>query len=656
MDSSPSKRRRTSPSTSIAVTAENTYFDQIPQNGGTPSKRRLSLMSPTKASLARFYPSLLPRAKSAEPPRPVSREKHASIKKHTVGEGATNRTRAYIAGAALEGLRSPTNGMENGHGLLVTPSRRSQMPGDGNESIDQDQSMMNSEIRASPPEEVRYEGTAVSDTNGGQQDPVADALDMKTIGVTTIPDSQSPQVPSTPTQRTACVPTSGMGIGEDGEPSLPSTPSQLGLEPPRERPKGLLFDSPSKRLRRKGRSTAKSSSLKSPAVIPEHSMQRQKTPVASLGPRRYIANTPKPPPRPEEVYLVQLRNRLSDLEKQLQDIEDKLLRQLLLSSWQQDRSKEGKDTAKRRKDVVQRSTKIVQLRDEVLQIEAAHSTDQGLAGVEAIDRERSSTKAATLTQRLANFLPFAIKAPPSESRPPSPKNKTVTQILDLDKLQSNSGPIQSATEPFTITTSDALLLPSTEDKSPLQRQKVTLSTPHLSLTCDLQLTANTATQEISQLDVQALSSWAEPELGSWLRQPHDKMELAALGRAFGHYWEAAQRRSQYRFSCREDFKDLVADAPSESTHSPRSYLGTQDLVLSRSNVQLKFHWSISIDDDGKVNDQSSVSPSFPPAWRQQQGPDDWGQLAKISDAFAMLVEDRGIAEAIGMICKIVFPI
>ena len=610
-------------------------------------------MSPTKASLARFYPSLLPRAKSAEPPRPVSREKHASIRKHTVGEGATNGTRAYVAAAALEGLRSPTNGMEKG--LLVTPRQRSQIPGKGNESIDQSQSMMISEIRASPPEELRFEGMVVSDANGGQQEPVADALDMEITGVTIIPDSQSPQVPSTPTQRAACVPTSGMGIGENGEPSLPSTPSQLGLEPPRERPKGLLFDSPSKRLRRKGRSTAKFSPLKSPVVAPEHSMQRQKSPAASLGPRRYIANTPKPPPRPEEAHLVQLRNRLSDLEKQLRDIEDKLLRQILLSSWQQDRSKEGKDTAKRRKDVVQLSTKIVQLRDEVLQRQAAQSTEQGLAGLEPIDREKAATKAPTLTQRLANFLPFATKAPPSEPSPPSPKNKTVTQILDVDKLQSTTEPLQSTTGPFMITTSDTLLLPSTEDKSLLQRQKVTISTPHQLLTCDLQLTANVATQEISQLDAQALSSWAEPELGSWLRQPHDKMKLAALGRAFGRYWEAAQLRSQCWISCREDFKDLVTDATSESTHNPLSYLGTQDLVLARSNVQLKFHWGISIDEEGAVESQSSVHPSFPPSWQQQQGPDDGGQLAKIGDAFAMLVEDRGIAEAVEMICRIVFP-
>ena len=611
-------------------------------------------MSPTKASLARFYPGLLPRAKSAEPPRPVSRERHASVRKHTVDEGPTNGTRAYIAGAALEGLRSPTNGVENGHGMLVTPRRGPHMPGKGNESMDQDQSMMDSEIdiRASPPEAVRFEGTAVSDMNGGQQDRVEDASDMKNTGVTIIPDSQDPQVPATPTQLAARVPSSGMGIGEDGEPSLPSTHSQLGLEPPRERPKGLLVDSPSRRLRRKRRSPAKSSPLKTPNITPELSSQRQEIPVASLGPRRYIANTPKPPPRPEEAQLVQLRARLSHLEKQLQEIEDKLLRQILFSSWHQDRSKEGKNTAKRRKDVVQRSTKIVQLRDEVLQIQAAQSTDQLLAGSEVIDQGEASTNAPTITQRLASFLPFAAKAPPPEPRPPSPENKTVTQTPDPDKPQS-------ITDPFTITTSDTSLLPSTEDKILLQRQNVTLSTPHHSLTCNLQLTANVATQQISHLDIQSLSPWAEPELGPWLRRPrHDKkLDPAALGRAFGQYWEAVQRRSECWTSCRDDFKDLVVTPPpsDSTTDNPTllSHFGTQHLILARRNVQLKFNWIIAIDDDdGNVKSSSSVSATFPPTWPD----DDAAQLARIGDAFEMLVEDRegGVAEAVGAICRIVF--
>ena len=676
MDSPPSKRRRTSPLTSTAVTAENTYLDQRPQNGATPSKRRSSLMSPTKASLARFYPSLLPRAKSAEPPGPVSREKHSCVRKHTVGESGTNGKRAYVAGPASEGLRSPTNGLEDGHGLLVSPRQTSQTLGERNEFTDQDQPMMNSEIRASPAEEVRHEGLPVSDMNGVQQEPDADASDMKNTGVTIIPDSQNPQVPSTPKQREAGIPTSGMGIGEDGEPSLPSTPSQLGLEPPRERPKGLLFDSPSKRLRRKARSTAKSSQFKSPALTPEHSIPRPKTPVASLGPRRYIANTPKPPPRPEEAYLAQLRTRLSDLEKQLQDIEDKLLRQILWSSWHQDRSKEGKDSAKRRKDVAQRSAKIVQLRDEVSQIEAAQRTDQAPAGPEAIDREkRASTNAPTLTQRLANFLPFAtIKAPPSEPRPASPNNNnnSATPIPDPDKLQPT-------TEPFTITTSGTSLLSSTSDQSLLQQQNVTLSPPHHSLTCALQLTTHIATHHLSHLANQSLShgpqpdslTWLrahkqkqntapEPVFGCWLRLPHHNKNpaLAALGTAFGRYWEAAQCRSQCWLSCRESYNHLIisnppSDSPPTTTtttnNPPLSNLGTQSLILARGPVRLKFHWAIALDEEGKAASRSSVDARFPPSWWQQR------QLGKIGDAFAMLVEDRGISDAVGEICRIVFP-
>ena len=51
------------------------------------------------------------------------------------------------------------------------------------------------------------------------------------------------------------------GLSEDGEPELPPTPTQLGLEVAPEPPKGLLYSSPSRRSRRNGSST-KSSPLK----------------------------------------------------------------------------------------------------------------------------------------------------------------------------------------------------------------------------------------------------------------------------------------------------------------------------------------------------------------------------------------------------------
>ena len=99
----------------------------------------------------------------------------------------------------------------------------------------------------------------------------------------------------------------------------------------------------------------------------------------------------------------------------------------------------------------------------------------------------------------------------------------------------------------------------------------------------------------------------------------------------------------------QEFKDLVANVP--ESNSPFFFLGLQDLVFSRSNVQLKVDWRISLSDQGEVESHSSAYPRFPPAWQQDAN----SELARIGDAFTMLVEDRGITEAIGMICKVVFP-
>lgn len=636
MDSSPSKRRRTSPSTSVAVTVENTDLGPSPQNEPNPSRRRLSFMSPTKASLARFHPSLLSRAKSAEPPRPVSKGLYGTIEQNPVAVGGRNSTVGHVAGTTPKRLELGNNGVEKEQGPLATPRRRSQTPGDENASTAQVLYSMYPDPRASPPEEARDEGTAANGTNGGHQEPVQEVAGT---GMTAVPDSQISQHPSTPTQREPYVPTSGMGIGEDGEPTLPSTPSQLGLEPPREKQKGLIFSSPSKRPRRKGRSSAKSSPLKPPDNPPEHLNQKQTSSVANLGPRRYIENTPKPPPPPEEAHLLELQSRLDNLEKQLQDLEDKVLRQLLVSSWQQEGSKEQKTITKQKREVSQQSTKVMQLRDEVLKVQATQSIDHAQTRPEETDR---NAKPSSLTQRLAKFLPFSMKPPLIVPRPSSRKDTPINQGLDWDT-------VQTAAASFTITTSNTLLLPPTVDNELLQRQDITLSTSQRLLTSDLQLTANTITQQISHLDIRAISSWAEPELGSWLRQSKGEMELTALGSAFGRYWEVASLRGKCWISCKQDFENLIANAP--ESNSPLLYLGMQDLIFVRSNVQLKVSWRILISERGEVESHSSAHPRFPAAWQQEAN----SELAKIGDAFMMLVEDRGIPEAIGMICKVVFP-
>ena len=590
-------------------------------------------MSPTNASLARFHPSLLPRAKSVETPRPVNVEVHGSIEQDSAASGRTNGVEVNVAGTASEQVGSAISGVEKSLGLLVTPRRKSPSPGQGSAQAKRVLSVTSPVPRAPPPEEVRPQGTKDDGTNGGQQQPLAEIAGIGNSGITFVPDSQNPELPSTPKQREPHIPTSGMGIGEDGEPSLPSTPSQLGLEPPWEKPRGLLFSSPIRRSRRKGRSTARPSPLKSLDPLPKTSNQKQKSSIANFGSRRYIENTPTPPPPKEEAFLLQLQNRLNTLESQLQDIEVKLLQQILASSWQKHGGKEGESKAQQGKEVIQRSTRIVQLRDEVRQLRTAQSTD-------AIPV--AATKPSTLTQRLAKFLPFAIVSHPPEPRCPSTKTNDVNYTLDLDSMQT-------AVTPFVIAVSNALLLPTPADNHLLQRQDVSLSTPQQSLKCDLQLTTNINAHQIAKLETQALSSWAEPELGSWLRGPREKMEVAALGKAFGRYWEAAKLRGKCWISCKQEFTNLVANAP--ESNSPLWYLGMQDIIFARSNVQLKLTWRISLSDQGEVQSHSSAYPRFPAAWQQEAN----SELAKIGDAFVMLIEDRGIPEAIGTICKVVFP-
>ncbi|KAF6233858.1 hypothetical protein HO173_008070 [Letharia columbiana] len=132
MDSSPSKRRRTSPSTSIAVTVENTDLGPLPRNGASPSRRRSSFMSPTKASLARFHPNILPRAKSVEPLRPVSKEIHDTFEQDPVVGGGTKQVVGHVAGTASKESQSGMkwHGEEtwtsSDTGAKVTKSRRGQ--------------------------------------------------------------------------------------------------------------------------------------------------------------------------------------------------------------------------------------------------------------------------------------------------------------------------------------------------------------------------------------------------------------------------------------------------------------------------------------------------------------------------------------------------
>lgn len=324
-------------------------------------------MSPTKASLARFNPSLLPPLKPAESQRPSSRG--PDIQNRGTRDGLNGGAVRQSGQEAVTHERTPKPSLgANGTGLRATPRRRSRTPGEHDTSLRNARSAVPQSPRASPPDEGREEGNGVQviqvegDTRaaGGHNSIFQEA--SAPLVPATGPGSRQPITPRFPGLPRL---SSGMGQSDDGEPSLPSTPVHLGIEKPPERAKGLLFSSPSRRPRRHGTSSVKSSPLKPQAPVPDLSVARPPHVYTFLGPQTYIPNTPRPLFTAEEVEQRNMRETLARLEKQLQEIEGQLTRHVLVSKWQEGDRRGVKELSKRTKEVLQKSAKIIRSREEL---------------------------------------------------------------------------------------------------------------------------------------------------------------------------------------------------------------------------------------------------------------------------------------------------
>ncbi len=81
-----------------------------------------------------------------------------------------------------------------------------------------------------------------------------------------------------------------------------------------------------------------------------------------------------------------MRETLAGLQKKLLELEDRLIRQSLVTKWQKVDSKEMKGLTKRKKEALQTSAKIVRARKELLQkhndqILLPRDQDQEISGV-----------------------------------------------------------------------------------------------------------------------------------------------------------------------------------------------------------------------------------------------------------------------------------
>ena len=443
-----------------------------------------------------------------------------------------------------------------------------------------------------------------------------------------------PELPFTPTKQTLDV----------LEPKLPLTPSQLGLEAPPTPPKGLASAASPRRLRKKRQIVHKSSPLKLGDLNSPD--KTQKVPyVSNLGPRIPVVN-------------------------------------------------------------VRRSAQMLTLNAEHVRLQmeklgtglSKHSGS--IADVEAYNTE-TFQQTPSLAERLALFLPFSrpVNSPQSSAIPSiiSPSDNLLdigaSQPPEINQAESLDhhlpspksvtvidGPGPSLTQPSSMMVAESLDPSRLQDDSS-QDFDITFTSHQQLLVVNIQLIIDKATGNSIKIQITSISSWADAELGPWLRNEAQSLPRATIEQAIRNYWETSLIRASCWQRCEEDIgaathtepilnssstnkpeftivrnnppkklttgfpppiPDTSRSSPPENTNSPppqplpqptstssnsksnpshqhplQPHLGRRYLLFTKPPVSLLIAWHISIATDGTVHNHISAHPAYPKRWMEE---------------------------------------
>lgn len=316
------KRRRTSPHASIPVNAVNTDLSAILNDESPQAFSQPSYMTPTKASLARFHPHLIAQPSRPTTPRSKGRllldQRSSTLKGSLISPTKVSqspRPDSVASAAFLNSVAHASTDLQDADSsqareLVSTATHVPHSNRSNGSATGPTQDIGDHEPRASPPAEAAGEGGSAPATVQDLDEDVAEI--SRESSQSRDPDleaavlAQSPRLNNRGTEPKLKTSTStdhddklddGLvtistplkhKAAEDDEPKLPSTPRQLGIEPPGSKPTGVFSISPSRNSRRRRASNTKSSPLKPRNVAPvQHVFETELE--TTLGPRPHIA-------------------------------------------------------------------------------------------------------------------------------------------------------------------------------------------------------------------------------------------------------------------------------------------------------------------------------------------------------------------------------
>ncbi|TID24991.1 hypothetical protein E6O75_ATG04196 [Venturia nashicola] len=604
------KRRKTSPSKSVP-----------PEDNTTP---RASFLSPTRASLSRFNPSLLPRPTSAgnaiarRSPQTAPQTPDTSNAFLTTGQDALNFIMGSIGGTMQHVLSStrqqPQNSMiptvltgdeTDEQMAAIRAANRARKQIERQQEEVEDRQRRASERRSMVPiEQAR-----------GDSDDAFEAPEMESA----LPDMDD----------------------DSGEDELPDASEQirrqleLDSSPPRE----LLFSSPSRRRRRQ------------PTVRRELAERPAQTAEDARPPEGDIAETPpgiQTLPEKESQPHSPLQKSPEAIAKEAE--KEKLEKELKILQ-----------------DEVQRHTRHVQRLD----LERDESIDDlvQLINYSKSGGPKTDQKPTPLSSLLTSFLPFSIPVKPSV--PLSDQDKAIPSHLPVP--QSNPLPLLTLFTPLKFTS--AINPPSKSgSRDEIQQiHHITIKGPASLLSCELDLTISSSPEEnetpsVGSLTLSNLSPWASAEVGPFLRKRAKEGDINTIGYALARHWDISMKRAQCWSRCCKEFRHLLAlskelqptteeeEASSLEIAKPSKrdllpHLGRQFLSFETKSVVLRIEWRLNFDWTGEVESIVSAKAAFPRVWHEADTND---ALKKMETTFDILVAERGVFDAVRIIVGLLF--
>lgn len=581
-------------------------------NDGIRSPARASFMSPTRASLARFNPPLMPPSTSSD--WKLSIPAGSSTQRNWDDSRPGLNDEKILANGSVTPViveeRLGTNGGNLTSGAARTtpdskawakrdrlfntpPQRRSQTPHSKTPTKAQSQAGSAPEVRDSPPK-AREDSQGGSPTTLGVQldaEPQNGALAEIISNEVLIEkeDVYEHEFESLHTHPKRLFD----GLSEVAKPTPSSKSKELGHEAAAVPPEGLLFSSPTFRPWGMKQPDLNSSP---PAPLPSSppiSGGPSFKPRTGLGPRKLVT---KP--------------------SQFEPIQPGYLSVVPVQSFMG-----------------------------TLLIRCARATSSSATGI--------SRNATSLAQRLALFLPFSIplkKPGTADSRIES--STSLRQFPRMVKVIATEGTSTSGNPKAAV-----LREPYASPKSP---QEPLVVKYHLSI--------DRKTQKYTQLDISSISSWANVELGSWLETEAVNLDKPTIKKTISRYWELSKIRATCWHRCEHDLKNGPAGSHHENPLPPKKsppnpprlslssfqpYLGQQSLCLSQfPGIVLLINWRVAISPDGSVQSILSAHARFPGSWTEETG--GAAALENIGEAFDLLVQEFGVFEAVRTLWGIIF--